>query len=294
MPRSLLDALPVHAAMPVHRSGEGFVSFVPDPRVMTVEELRSLDRAGVEEFGIPSAVLMENAALRSALLIAPLAADEPVVVFCGTGNNGGDGLALVRLLRTMGVRADGVLVGHPERLTPDAAMNLGALGGRDALARIIDRDADESSGVFAGCIGPAGAAVVVDALFGTGLSRPIEGAHRACVEALNASRASGGHRWTVSLDVPSGLDADGGEPMGVCVEADLTITFAGIKRGFGALGAQGVLGTLALVSIGVPSSLVSRFGEPLPESASGLPRASTRAAGARADPPFPAGRHASG
>lgn len=237
----------------------------PEDRVWVVDRagLREIDRLSVEEYGLPSIVLMENAcaglADETLAMLEDLGRRE-VDVFCGPGNNGGDGLGAARHLANADAEVEIVLVGHAPT-TGDAAVNLEvcrrmglALVGFEAWA---ERERAERP-----------PAVVVDALFGTGLTRPVGGVYADAVREINALCGRGAR--VVAADIPSGLDADTGavlctegEDEGVCVRADLTVTFAALKPGFGELEAQEVLGEVTVVPIGCPSDLLDRFGRRL-------------------------------
>jgi hydroxyethylthiazole kinase-like uncharacterized protein yjeF len=196
------------------------------------------------------AELMESAA-RS--LVNGLSARFPgwrrVVVVCGPGNNGGDGLAAARLLAGRGVAASVFTLKDPAAYRGDPAENarrarahglelfaLSARGGRKALADAL-----------------GGADGVVDALFGTGLSRAVTGPAAAAIEAVNASG-----RPVVAADLPSGLSADTGARLGVCVQADLTVAFAAPKLCHVFFPARQFCGTVVVADIGIPRSALAR------------------------------------
>ncbi|MBI4606353.1 MAG: NAD(P)H-hydrate epimerase [Planctomycetes bacterium] len=226
---------------------------VPGPRPRDV--IRRWDRLAVERYGLPSIVLMENAGAGAAAVLAALTEDprapcpEPFVVLCGPGNNGGDGFVVARHLHNRGFRVE-VLAAGGAGYPPgsDAAVNLevvrrmglsldlGALlappPGRDALRR-------------------RGAGTVVDAIFGTGLSRPVRAPFLEWIEAVSSSGAA-----VAALDLPSGLDADSGEPLGACVRAHHTITFAAPKLGFGRGLGPSSTGEVHVVDIGIPRELL--------------------------------------
>ncbi len=210
------------------------------------ESVRAVDRAVVEDYALPSIVLMENAA--RALLgraVAMLAGSSgPVVIVCGPGNNGGDGFALARLLHNLGVAVRLVCTTPVDGATGDAGIN----------ARVCERMGMTIETAHAGAALP-GAALVVDALLGTGLtSAPREGAARL-IDLLNAHPAP-----TLAVDLPSGLDCDTGEPLGACVRADETVTFVGMKLGFANPRAQRYTGAITVGDIGAPRAVVERFG----------------------------------
>lgn len=200
-------------------------------RVTTRAEAREIDRWAIEDYGLPSSVLMENAGRAAALVIlqAPALRKGPCVVLCGCGNNGGDGLVIARTL-ALHARQVRVLVAGDEaalgRASADVQRNLRLwrtlplpLGsppvflGSGVETQGIQRELEEAE-------------VLVDALFGTGLTRPIQGLEAALVRAMNAAPAP-----VVAVDMPSGIDTDTGEVLGEAVRATRTLTFVNRKRG---------------------------------------------------------------
>jgi len=221
---------------------------------MGVDAVRALDRAAIDEYGIPGIVLMENAALGILPKALAMLEDHPgdVSVLCGPGNNGGDGLALARHLVLRGVRVEVGLLAPIDSYRGDAAINL----------RIALRTANTCDRLSIGPIASLGdepATLVVDALFGTGLTRALEGAGDEAVRWIAERRSRGAS--VLSIDVPSGLDADTGEPLGTeCVQADATVALAAVKPGLSRLEAQAYVGELSVAGIGVPEALLARFG----------------------------------
>ncbi|HTY41070.1 MAG TPA: NAD(P)H-hydrate dehydratase [Thermoanaerobaculia bacterium] len=210
--------------------------------VLDARSMRGADAATIRA-GTPSDALMERAA--EALAAAALGvypAWRRVAVVCGPGNNGGDGLAAARLLAARGVAVRLFTLGDPERYRGDPAANLAraravgivpiSLAARGGSAELA-RELAEADGV-------------VDALFGTGLTRPLSGAARRAVRALNGSG-----KPVVSADVPSGLSADGGEVPGESVRAALTVAFAAPKRCHVLPPASGFCGRVLVADIGI-------------------------------------------
>jgi NAD(P)H-hydrate epimerase len=225
--------------------------------VLSRAQMRGLDTYAIEQCGVPSIVLMENAGRGATdVLVRELLSGEArgarVVVLAGTGNNGGDGFVVARHLLTRGADPIVVVVGDERRLSPDAAANLAAWRGLGGPARAVTPDEDVAWVPEA----LRGARVVVDALFGTGLDRPIAGWFAQIVRALNASAVA-----RFAVDLPSGLDADTGAPLGVAIEARVTATFAHPKLGL--LTPQGakIAGRVHVVDIGVPASLAGQVGD---------------------------------
>ncbi|GJM19721.1 MAG: hypothetical protein DHS20C14_19340 [Phycisphaeraceae bacterium] len=226
--------------------------------ILTRDAAQELDRLAVEQFGIPSIVLMENAALALATETIDLmmtAGVRTALVVCGPGNNGGDGLALARHLHNAGATVKIALAARAGSYRGDAAINL------EIVERMGLPMLDASAGeIDAGRLAEF-PAVIIDALFGTGLTRPIDGPAAGLIAWINAARERGSR--VVSVDLPSGLDADSGAVLGVAVAADLTVTLAGIKPGLIRLEAQQHVGELSVGDIGCPHELIEHLGEPL-------------------------------
>ena len=168
--------------------------------LLTVEESYKAD-AAASAGGVPSIELMEAAGAAIVGQIRQRWSPRPVAVLCGPGNNGGDGFVVARLLRSAGWPVSLALLGQPENLKGDAAVNLGRWAG-DVLAL--------EGGVVDGCH------LLVDALFGAGLARPLEGAAKAVVEAVNR-RTAAGEMECLSVDIPSGVHGATGQALGEAV-----------------------------------------------------------------------------
>ena len=191
-------------------------------RILTAEAMQEVDRRAINELGIPGLELMESAAAAVVEAIAehyPEAAN-PLIV-CGPGNNGGDGLAMGRQLAARGRRVALALAVDEERLSGDAAVQLARCREAGIEVRQLDHAPDAITRLVAE-VGPVD--LVVDALFGTGLTRPLEGPLAALVQEINRLDAP-----RVAVDLPSGLSGSSTELPGPCVEADLTVTFAAPK-----------------------------------------------------------------
>jgi NAD(P)H-hydrate epimerase len=187
-------------------------------KVVNAQQMRNLDRCAIEVFGIPSIVLMENAALAVVDVIRekyPTA--ERAAVFCGTGMNGGDGFAIARHLTNRGVTVQIFIIGDQTRITGDARTNLETC--RHMQLAMWDVNDDDSLDVA--LAKSLNCDIAIDAIFGTGLSRAIEGTHKDLVDTLNALRLP-----IVAVDVPSGIDASTHRVIGPTVQADITVTFA--------------------------------------------------------------------
>lgn len=217
-------------------------------RLVGSAEMRAIDRAAIEGLGIPSLSLMERAGAAVAGAVrALLGAGGHCRVLCGGGNNGGDGYVAARLLREAGRTVDVVALIPAARLPPDAA----AMRERAAAAGVAIAD-------LAGPVPLAAVPgdVIVDALLGTGLARPAEGSLAEAIAAIAAARAAGAR--VVAVDVPSGLSADTGLPLGPCVQADRTVTFAFPKRGLVVYPGASLAGEVTVADIGIPAEAAAR------------------------------------
>lgn len=182
-------------------------------RILTGEEMKQADLTMTESFGMPSDVLMERAALAFAEELTnsglPL---KYVLAVCGPGNNGGDGFAAARILKERGIEVSAVLIGDSDKCTEQTGRQIAIL---------------EKYGVSVGRrISPGEYTVIIDGIFGIGLSRSVEGAFLEAVEWINGSGLP-----VASVDIPSGISSDTGGVMGEAVRADLTVTFAFRKAG---------------------------------------------------------------
>ncbi|WP_428408587.1 NAD(P)H-hydrate dehydratase [Hyphococcus sp.] len=198
--------------------------------VLSAEEMRAAEQAAIEA-GVASAALMETAGEKAAELIQRAWSRRPVAVVCGPGNNGGDGFVVARELAT---------AGWPVRV--------GLVGERDALKG----DAKLMAGLYEGEIVPFspevlnGAGLIVDAIFGTGLARDVDGAAKAAIEAMNAHPAP-----VFAIDLPSGVNADTGAVMGTAVQANRTITFHARKPGHLLFPGRALSGAVDIADIGI-------------------------------------------
>lgn len=232
---------------------------------------RALDDAAIRELGLPGVVLMENAAVALASACDALIASRGlsrVVICCGPGNNGGDGLALARQLACRGVDALILATAPLATMKGDAGVNAAAvesLGLRviDPIVAMAPQAALEimlEDGPIAPTAEEARRILIVDALLGTGLDRPVAGPMAQMVAWVNAMRSRGA--TVLAADIPTGLDADTGLPTGgPCVTADFTVTFAAPKRGFLNPASRPYTGTVAVGHIGVPMTFVARFAD---------------------------------
>ena len=216
--------------------------------VLTCEQVRRCDRIAIEQYGMNSLVLMENAGAAAARYILGLL-DDPVashvLVVAGVGNNAGDGFVVARHLSNSGVEVEVVLCGARERYQGDALANLRVIERMELP--LHDPNPDDSSQVKE-MLQSLGAKVdlIVDAMLGTGALGPPREPVRIAIETINRIKKA-----VVSLDIPSGLDCDTGEPQEPTVRADHTVTFAALKKGFQSSSAQAYLGSVRVALIGI-------------------------------------------
>ncbi|MSP25357.1 MAG: NAD(P)H-hydrate dehydratase [Myxococcales bacterium] len=215
--------------------------------VLTAEQMRAYDAHALEQCGVPGIILMENAGRGAADIIERLVRgdERSVVIVCGHGNNGGDGFVVGRQLLARGTSVVVFLIGTRAEVEGDARTNLDAL---DGLGVEVVSVGDE--------LGPlrealAGAAACVDALFGTGLSRPLEGVWREVVLAMDEASCP-----AIALDVPSGIDATSGAVLGAAVHASVTITFGHLKTGLLQGAGVAYAGEVHTIGLGIPDDTI--------------------------------------
>ena len=209
-------------------------------RYVTRQEMHEIDRQAIDDHGIPVDTLMENAGRA----VADAAVDRvspscPVVVVCGKGNNGGDGFVAARLLADRGFEVE---VYALEKFYDPAT----------AAGRNWKKVREELD--FVGRFKKRPMALIIDAVFGTGLTREVRARERAIISEINAFD----RRWfpVIAVDIPSGLDADAGRPLGIAVQASMTVTMGLAKEGFRAPGAEAYVGELVVADIGFPPQLL--------------------------------------
>ncbi len=241
-----------------------------EPFTLTRRQVRDLDRRAIQDYGVPGIVLMENAGRGCAEFLLRLAPPATrFVVLCGPGNNGGDGFVIARHLDNHGRRLTVFAVECPGPPDPAVIRTGWDFSGLPPDARtnweILTR-----SGVAVLPLNPAalfpaarnhltdavrGPDVwIVDALFGTGLSRPLAPPFDELVALVNASRNP-----VLAVDIPSGLDCDTGEPLGPTVRATHTATFVALKRGFLNPASVAWTGEVTVIDIAAPRKLVEEF-----------------------------------
>ena len=224
--------------------------------VVTAAEMRAIDAATIDGVGLPGAVLMENAgrAVAQVVLEELGQVGGPVAVVAGAGNNGGDGHVVARVLRQRGADVAVYLAAPREAVRGDAAVHLGAYEQVGGVVTSIAGPAELSEAQ--GEIEDAG--VVVDALFGTGLGRPVEGHLGLVIETINRAGQRGAR--VVAVNIPSGLSADDGVALGVAVRPHRTVTMAFLKRALALSPGLDRVGRVDVAEIGIPLELAAAHG----------------------------------
>ena len=211
-------------------------------KVVTAQEMKEIDRRTIEKFGIPGQVLMERAGMAVASKIKELFAQKKTMVLAGGGNNGGDGIVVARELFNSGWHVKVLLFAKQNRLSPDCLSQFRS-------AKRAGVPVEIRTGITGGDLHSA---LVVDALFGTGLNKEIKGNLTEVILSLNRSDSP-----VLSVDIPSGISADSGQVMGVAVKSDYTVTFGLPKRGHLLYPGADYAGKLFIENIGFPEELLT-------------------------------------
>jgi NAD(P)H-hydrate epimerase len=217
---------------------------------LTRAQVREVDRRCIEEYHLPGIVLMENAARAVVDVVCGFEPPEEIAILCGGGNNGGDGLAVARHLHNRGHIVSIVFGTDPSALRGDALIQSNIVQAMKLPAFWFDPTID-LTGVF--ILRECG--MIIDALFGTGLTAPPRPSTIPLIEACVQAHTDG--KVIVAIDLPSGLDCDTGVPLGpACVRATHTVTFVAEKVGFANPIARQYLGDVTVGDIGAPRELV--------------------------------------
>ncbi len=228
---------------------------------VSAEDIRRIDQRAIREYAIPSFLLMENAGRSVSDVILRDYKPCKVLIFVGKGNNGGDGLVIARHLANRGFSVQVILLEDPVHLKPDPLLNYNIVR-RMNIPSVLMADGSEAAASgevpFEGgknlieyCRDPD---LIVDAIFGVGIHSPVRGIFEKVIRAINASK-----KPVVSIDIPSGLDADTGQVHGVAVKATKTVTLALPKRGLFEGEGPRYAGEIEVADIGIPRELLAPF-----------------------------------
>ncbi len=222
-------------------------------RLVTASQMRDMDSMTINEAGIPGVVLMENAARSAAKVFLehfnPIDGSS-IVILCGKGNNGGDGYVMARYLHEKGMNVTVGITGEKSAISGDALVNLKII--EKLGLKIFEITDDESLQGFKDNL--INCSYMVDGLLGTGLNSPVRGLYKKIIDIVNMSG-----KPVMSIDIPSGLNADTGQKMGTAVKADLTVTFGFPKPGQLVYPGAGLVGRLINIDIGIPGTVSRRF-----------------------------------
>ena len=216
-------------------------------QLCSASEMMARDRWAIAELGIPGAVLMENAGRACCRLLARDFAGVfpgPVLVVAGKGNNGGDGYVIARILADRGWQVETLVLGEADAIQGDARLMLGVL---QKLGERITFLTDEAA--LRDAFARSAPALIVDALFGTGLNSDVRGLQAAAIDLINASPAP-----VFAVDIPSGVDGSSGRVCGRAVKAALTVTFDRAKIGHASQPGAAHVGRLDVADIGIPGN----------------------------------------
>ncbi len=220
-------------------------------KLLTAAQMRELDRKAIEDVGIPGVVLMENAGRAAAELLHRHYANlfpGPLLILAGKGNNGGDGYVMARHLINWGWQVRTLVLAPAEAIGGDAAVNLAALRQMQGMISFAPDEAHLVEALAA----EGDVRLLVDALFGTGLSSEVRGHYARAIDWINDSKLP-----VLAVDIPSGIDATSGQLLGKAVRSDMTVSFACLKLGQVLYPGFEFCGRLETVDIGMPSALLA-------------------------------------
>ena len=225
-------------------------------RVLNASQMREADRRTIEDIGVPSLVLMENAGRQVVAAMEAAFEDLPsrhVAILCGRGNNGGDGFVVARTLAQRDVECSVFLLGEVSAVRGDARVNLEILG-RLGITVVEVTDAQTWELHYSEI---SRSDLIVDALFGTGLKTALSGLYETVVADVNAAPIP-----VVAIDLPSGLSADTHQVIGQAIDATLTVTMAAPKLPLVLPPAESHAGDLVIADIGIPAQVIDELEGP--------------------------------
>ncbi|MDF1684201.1 MAG: NAD(P)H-hydrate epimerase [Legionellaceae bacterium] len=215
--------------------------------VLSRHQSQAFDRLAIEEYGVPGIVLMENAGRNIFDKFLTYKPQGKIIICCGQGNNGGDGFVVARYLNLHGFDVHVLLFCDPDKIKGDAKINYGILVKLAIPITVISKEHIEEALPIL-----SDAHWIVDALFGTGLQGLVKKPFDKIINLINSA-----NKKVLSIDIPSGLDCDSGEVLGVAIKANITVTMVRIKKGFDQAQAKKYLGEIHAVDLGIPSSIAT-------------------------------------
>ena len=220
--------------------------------VMTRDQVRNFDSYAINKLGIPGTVLMENAGRSCAQLILQKlkGLENPkVAIFCGTGNNGGDGYVIARHLFNNGVEVSVVICGDETKITGDAKIHLDIIKKKHLKIETLNLNSDNIAENVNSLSSKA--SLLVDGLFGTGLKGKLREEYITLINAINSQKMP-----IIAIDIPSGLDCDLGQPLPTAIKAQTTVSFVAAKKGFLCSESDKYTGQIYIASIGIEPTIL--------------------------------------
>lgn len=210
-------------------------------------EMKNIDKYAIEQLGIPGIVLMENAAKSfvEAIIKDERIFHDSITIVCGTGNNGGDGFAIARMLKQRNITVNVVVIGKIDHIKGDAAINYDLLKQLDIKVVNLTNESEKEQ------LNILDTSIIIDAIFGTGCLRPLEGIYEKVVRHINHNNAK-----VYSVDVPTGVNSDNGKIMNVAINAHKTITFCLPKVGLFLYPGALLTGEVLVTDIGIPEKVI--------------------------------------
>jgi len=213
-------------------------------KVVTNKQMSEIDQYTINEMGVPSVVLMERASLGvTQTLLNYSDSTSKILAVCGTGNNGADGVAVARMVSLQDRQVDILLIGDENKSSEEMKQQLSIARN---IGLTIYSDFDK--------INWKNYTIFVDALFGIGLSRDVEGTHKEAINKINEFQET----YVISVDIPSGLSGSTGKIMGTAVKADSTVTFGWMKTGMTTTKGKEVSGDIITHDIGYPTNILKK------------------------------------
>jgi len=225
-------------------------------RTVTREEARRIDKLAIEKYGIPGIVLMENAGLAVSRVVSQMFGDKKdarVAIFCGKGNNGGDGFVVARHLINGDIGVNIYLLCEKKDVKGDALINLNILLRMGQEVKELTCP-DDIEGIKEEVYG---ASLIVDAILGTGAEGDVKEPMKSSIDFINGTLLP-----IVSVDIPSGLDADNGVLLGTSIKATKTVTFVAPKKGFYLNEGRFRTGEVTIADIGISDKILAAIRMP--------------------------------